>query len=84
MVTMIMIQLYLRYGFKNCSGICDGSNSKRLKQNLPLKGSVRALVLTEKQYESMEIMLGTKTFDDTPESIELMDVFWKKKIFDRI
>ena len=55
----------------------DGYNmhKQRLKQNLPLKGSVRALVLTEKQYESMEIMLGTKTFDDTPESIELMDVF---------
>ena len=39
-------------------------HKQRLKQNLPLKGSVRALVLTEKQYESMEIMLGTKTFDE--------------------
>ena len=62
------------------SRICNGMDAvamhkQRLKQNLPLKGSVRALVLTEKQYESMEIMLGTKTFDDTPESIELMDVF---------
>ena len=60
------------------SRICNGMDAvamhkQRLKQNLPLKGSVRALVLTEKQYESMEIMLGTKTFDDTPESIELME-----------
>lgn len=62
------------------SRICNGMDAvamhkQRLKQNLPIKGSVRALVLTEKQYESMEVMLGTKTFDDTPESIELMDVF---------
>ena len=44
------------------SRICNGMDAvamhkQRLKQNLPLKGSVRALVLTEKQYESMEIML---------------------------
>ena len=50
-------------------------HKQRLKQNLPIKGSVRALVLTEKQYESMEVMLGTKHLRDTPESIELMDVF---------
>ena len=62
------------------SRVCNGMDSvamhkARLQQNLPSKGSVRMLTLTEKQYESMEIMLGTKTFDDTPESIELMDVF---------
>lgn len=56
------------------SRICNGMDAvamhkQRLKQNLPIKGSVRALVLTEKQYESMEVMLGTKTFEDTPESI---------------
>ena len=39
------------------SRICNGMDAvamhkQRLKQNLPIKGSVRALVLTEKQYEN--------------------------------
>ena len=64
-----MVAPKVRTGGSESSGIIS------LKLNLPIKGSVRVLVLTEKQYESMEIMLGTKTFDDTPESIELLDVF---------
>ncbi len=34
---------------------------ERLGKNLPLKGSIRVLKITEKQYASMLIMLGTKT-----------------------
>lgn len=30
----------------------------RVKSNLPPKGSVRALLITEKQYENMHILLG--------------------------
>ena len=30
----------------------------RIKSNLPPKGSVRALIITEKQYENMHILLG--------------------------
>lgn len=43
--------------------VCNGSDAVekhkiRLKGNLPKNGSVRLLILTEKQYESMEILVG--------------------------
>ena len=34
---------------------------ERIKKNLPPKGSVRVLQVTEKQYNSMQIMVGTRT-----------------------
>jgi len=34
---------------------------KRLSLNLPLKGSVRVMLVTEKQYSSMAVMVGQKT-----------------------
>lgn len=62
------------------SRICNGMDAvamhkARLQQNLPDKGSVRMLTLTEKQYESIDILLGSKTFDDASESVELLNVF---------
>ncbi len=62
------------------SRICNGTDAiamhkSRLNQHLPERGSVRVLVLTEKQYESIEVLLGEKTFDDTPESTELVNIF---------
>lgn len=62
------------------SRICNGTDAiamheSRLKQNLPKKGSIRLLTLTEKQYESIEILLGEKTFDDGAESTELLNIF---------
>lgn len=62
------------------SRICNGTDAvsmhkSRLQQNLPEKGSVRMLTLTEKQYESIEVLLGEKTFDDSSASTELLDVF---------
>lgn len=62
------------------SRLCNGMDAvamheQRLKQNLPEKGSVRLLTLTEKQYESIDVLLGTKTFDDSPESTELINIF---------
>lgn len=62
------------------SRICNGTDSiamhkSRLQQNLPEKGSVRMLTLTEKQYESIVVLLGEKTFDDTSASTELLDIF---------
>ena len=48
---------------------------QRLKQNLPENGSVRALTLTEKQFESIDILLGEITFADSPESTELINIF---------
>ena len=62
------------------SRICNGTDAiamhkSRLQQNLPEKGSVRMLTLTEKQYESIEVLLGEKTFDDTSSSTELINIF---------
>ncbi len=62
------------------SRICNGTDSvsmhkQRLKLNLPEKGSVKVLTLTEKQYESIDVLLGEKTFDDSAESTELLTVF---------
>ncbi|EOT23684.1 CRISPR-associated endoribonuclease cas2 [Eubacterium sp. 14-2] len=60
--------------------ICNGTDAvekheARLNLNLPSKGSVRLLTITEKQYESIHILLGKKTFDDTGESAELLNIF---------
>ena len=62
------------------SRICNGTDSvamhrQRLKQNLPENGSVRALTLTEKQFESIDVLLGEQTFADSPESTELINIF---------
>ena len=57
--TMLQYSVYSR--------ICNGQDSvnkhmKRLKENLPnVNGSIRVLKVTEKQYENMEILLGTTT-----------------------
>ena len=50
-------------------------HKQRLNQNIPEKGSVRLLTLTEKQYESIDILLGQSTFDDSQESVELLNIF---------
>ena len=45
---------------------------RKLKQNLPPKGAVRVMQVTEKQYTSMEILVGTKTAEEdflTPSDI---------------
>ena len=62
------------------SRICNGTDAiamhkQRLNQNIPEKGSVRLLTLTEKQYESIDILLGQSTFDDSQESVELLNIF---------
>ena len=50
--------------------VCNGydtveTHHKRLKENLPDNGAIRLLVITEKQYESMVILLGNyKPQDD--------------------
>lgn len=45
-------------------------HEKRLRQHLPPNGSVRLLTITEKQYESMEILLGEFIQSDIPVSYE--------------
>lgn len=47
------------------SRICNGTDAvdmhkRRLKNNLPPYGSIRTLTLTEKQFESIDVLLGIR------------------------
>ncbi len=60
--------------------ICNGNDSvamheSRLEQHIPERGSIRLLTITEKQYESIHVLLGEPTFNDTKEAIELLNIF---------
>lgn len=69
---MMQLSVYTRI----CNGVeAVEKHEARLNLNLPSKGSVRLLTLTEKQYESIHVLLGEKTFDDTSESMELLNIF---------
>lgn len=66
--------------FSVYSRICNGMDAVekhqiRLNLNLPEKGAVRLLTITEKQYESIQVLLGNKTFEDSSELTELLNVF---------
>ena len=55
--------------------VCNGydavaTHERRLKQNLPANGSVRLLVITERQYESIQILLRERRQADTPVAYE--------------
>lgn len=55
---MLQYSIYVR--------LCNGHNDvkkhmSRVSRNLPEKGSVRALVLTEQQYSEIKILLGVPT-----------------------
>ncbi len=52
---MIQFSLYGRI----CSTIENAKqHEERIKNHLPFKGSVRSLIITEKQYAGMNILLG--------------------------
>lgn len=60
--------------------VCNGSDAvekhrQRLKQNLPDNGSIRLLVITEKQYESVEILVGKLKEQDKPFICEQLTIF---------
>lgn len=60
--------------------VCNGNDAvekhrQRLKAALPDNGSVRLLVITEKQYESIEILVGNLFEDDTPFVCEQLSIF---------
>lgn len=53
--TMLQLSVYSRI----CKGQDDvEKHAKRLKSLIPQEGSVRLLTITEKQYVSMEILVG--------------------------
>ena len=48
---------------------------RRLKTHLPPKGSVRALTVTEKQFASMKILVGTQSFQEKTVGTGQMTIF---------
>src|SRR5690625_2380649 len=60
--TMLQYSVYSR--------ICNGQDNiqkhlRRIKDHIPpVEGSIRAIAITEKQYEKMEILLGEKTTEE--------------------
>ena len=60
--------------------ICNGMDAvtvhkNRLYQEVPAQGSVRMLVITEKQYSHLEILLGHPTAYDKPQQEEGLMIF---------
>ncbi len=58
---MVQFSIYCR--------ICNGYESvesyeKKVEGNLPQKGSIRTLVVTERQYKGMKILVGKKKPND--------------------
>ena len=69
---MVQYSVYTRV----CNGI-DAVNKhrSRLKTALPENGSVRLMVVTEKQYEAIEILVGELHETDTPFVCEQLSIF---------
>ena len=64
---MVQFSVYARI----CSGYDDVQKHKiRLDSHIPPSGSVRLLTITQKQYESMDILVGKTMFEDTPQAEE--------------
>ena len=60
--------------------ICNGRDAvethrQRIQSALPAKGSVRMLVITEKQYNAIELLVGRPTPYDRPQQDEQLLIF---------
>lgn len=69
---MIQFSVYAR--------VCNGNDmvelhKQRLKMNVPDEGSIRVLVITEKQYENVEILLGRKSIYERSTEYETLSLF---------
>lgn len=56
---------FIMVQFSVYSRVCKGQDSvenhlERLQKELPQKGNIRAMQVTEKQYERMKILVGTE------------------------
>ena len=64
--------------------VCNGRDSvethkKRILLALPSKGSVRMLVITEKQYNAIELLVGKPTPYDKPQQFEQLMIFYRNR-----
>ena len=71
---------YYMVQFSVYARVCNGNDmvelhKKRLKSNVPDDGSIRVLVITEKQYENVEILLGRKSKYEKPIEFETLSLF---------
>lgn len=69
---MIQYSVYCR--------VCNGMDAvekhrQRLRCNLPGNGSIRLLVITEKQFERVEVLLGSLTQADEEFQCEQLSIF---------
>lgn len=69
---MVQFSIYAR--------VCNGydaveTHKSRLYCHLPENGSIRLLVITEKQYQSIEILVGKLNKDDSPAAYEQLSIF---------
>lgn len=60
--------------------VCNGwdavqKHRARIRENLPDNGAIRLLVITEKQFESIDILLGRLTEADEPFQCEQLSIF---------
>lgn len=66
---MLQLSVYSRV----CKGLAEvNTHTQRLKLALPEKGSIRLLTVTEKQYASMEILIGTMKKTEKTGAIQLL------------
>lgn len=69
---MVQFSIYAR--------TCNGNDAvekhfARLQNNLPDNGSVRLLTVTEKQYQSIHILVGKKLDEDKPVYYDQLTLF---------
>ena len=69
---MVQYSVYCRI----CNGYDDVEKHKiRIRNNKPDNGSVRLLVITEKQYEKMELIIGNLVTEEEHAVFELRSIF---------
>lgn len=71
---------YYMVQFSVYARVCNGNDmvelhKKRLKANVPDDGFIRVLVITEKQYENVDILLGRKSKYEKPIEFETLSLF---------
>lgn len=69
---MVQFSVYARI----CSGVDSvATHRDRLSTAIPSRGSIRMLVITEKQYDNIQIFLGSPTAFDAPQQNEQLMLF---------
>lgn len=69
---MVQYSVYCRI----CNGYDDVEKHKtRIRNNKPDNGSVRLLVITEKQYEKMELIIGNRVNEEEHAVFEQLSIF---------